>query len=351
MVKRIVAAAGLIATLGLGWVGAASAQSGKDCKLSKIAELPFKFEYNKALVQVTINGKVAWFAVDTGAGDSSMFGGAARTLGLSETTVDGMRVYGVGGGQDAKSVVISEFGLGKAKVKDVRFYSIGHRGSPEFAGLLGRDFLDGVGDMEFDIVAHALRFWKPQDCGNRSLAYWTKTPLAADIAHDEMGAPYTVKMMINGKRVDAELDSGSDTTVVTPEVARSVGLPPQNYATEVRQTGGIGEAAVATRIATFDSVIVGDEEIKHARLQVADLFAADTEMRTGSLLAKPVEGLKMPGMLLGADFLRSHRALLVAEQHLLYFTYSGGPVFQIVGEPVKPKNEPAAAGGAAPTPK
>jgi len=346
MAAAIMVAAALVCSAGV-----AQAQGGKDCKLSKIAELPFKFEYNKALVQITVNGQVAWFAIDTGAGDSSMFGGAARAFGLRETTVDGMRFYGVGGGQDAKSVVISEFGLGKVKVKDVRFYSIGHRGSPEFAGLLGRDFLDGVGDMEFDISAHTLRFWKPQDCGNRSLAYWTKTPLAADIAHDEMGAPYTVKMMINGKRVDAELDSGSDTTVVTPDIAKSVGLSQQNYATEVRQTGGIGEAPVATRIATFDSVIVGDEEVKHARLQVADLFAANTETQTGSLLAKPVEGLKMPGMLLGADFLRSHRALLVAEQHLLYFTYNGGPVFQIVGEPAKPKDEPAAASGAAPSPK
>ena len=32
-------------------------------------------------------------------------------------------------------------------------------------------------------------------------------------------------------------------------------------------------------------------------------------------------------MLLGADFLRSHRVLVANSQRKLYFTYSGGPVF------------------------
>ena len=340
MVKRIAAMAFAVALVGC---GAAQAQSGKSCRFGEVAELPLKFENNKAMVEVGVNGKVAWFAIDTGADDSSMFGGAARSFGLRESSVEGVQFFGVGGGQEAKSVDIAEFGLGAAKIKNVRLYSIGHGGSAAFAGLLGRDFLDLVGDMEFDIAAHTLRFWKAENCGNRSLAYWTKSPLAADLRHDEPGAPYIVKLALNGKPVDAELDSGADTTVVTPEVARAVGVPKEKYATEVRLTGGIGEHTVETRIATFDSVQVGDEMIKHARLQVADLFAADTETRTGSILNKPVEGLEQPRMLFGADFLRSHRVLISASQKLLYFTYNGGPIFQIVGDPVKPKDGAAAA--------
>jgi hypothetical protein len=57
-----------------------------------------------------------------------------------------------------------------------------------------------------------------------------------------------------------------------------------------------------------------------------------------------------PEMLLGADFLRSHRVLIAASQHLLYFTYSGGPVFEVVGDAVKPKDEPPAPKAPTPAP-
>ena len=45
----------------------------------------------------------------------------------------------------------------------------------------------------------------------------------------------------------------------------------------------------------------------------------------GGLLS---QGVDRPSMLLGADFLRSHRVLVSHSQRKLYFTYLGGPVFQ-----------------------
>jgi hypothetical protein len=43
-------------------------------------------------------------------------------------------------------------------------------------------------------------------------------------------------------------------------------------------------------------------------------------------------------MLLGADFLRAHRVLVAHSQRKLYFTYTGGPVFQPTLQPV-PHND------------
>ncbi|MEA1674201.1 hypothetical protein [Nitrospirillum sp. BR 11163] len=39
----------------------------------------------------------------------------------------------------------------------------------------------------------------------------------------------------------------------------------------------------------------------------------------------------MPDMLLGLDFLRAHRMFVAHSQHRIYFTYVGGPVFQVTG--------------------
>jgi len=340
MTKRIVAAAALVAAFALGWGGVASAQDGKDCKFVKVAELPLKFERNQPLVQVSINGKPAWFLIDTGASNSNVFGGAAKAFGLSEVSADGVTFYGIGGGQDAKLVIISEFGLGAAKVKNVRLFSLGHSGSAEHAGLLGRHFLGQFGDIEFDLAAGALRFWKADHCEKRSLAYWTKAPAMAELSHADNEAPYIVRVRLNGKPVDAMLDSGAGTTIVTPGLAMQAGVSPEKYQSEVRYLGGIGEGKVAARIANFDSVAVGQEEIKHTRLQVSDMFAQDTASHTGSKLATREYMPDLPDMLLGADFLRSHRVLIAASQGLLYFTYSGGPIFEVVGDAVKPKDAP-----------
>jgi hypothetical protein len=45
-------------------------------------------------------------------------------------------------------------------------------------------------------------------------------------------------------------------------------------------------------------------------------------------------------MLLGADFFLSHRILISDSQKKVYFTYNGGPVFN-VGKPVTASDTPA----------
>jgi predicted aspartyl protease len=332
-------AAGLIGVIA---VGGAQAADAPGCRYVKVAELSLKFENNRPLVKAEVNGRPAWFIVDTGSDSTDMFGGAARAFGLSETTADGMRFYGIGGGQTAKYATVANFGIGDAMVKNVRFFTIGAGGSPDRAGLLGRDFFDALGDMEFDLAAGALRLWKAQNCpANRSLAYWTKEPHTADLVHDEQQDPYFIRIRLNRAEVKAELDSGAFTSIATPAAARRAGVVASDYDKSVAKVGGIGDQLIDSRIATFQSIAIGDEEIKHARLRVADMFSRNTETRTGSILPQRVE-MEEPDMLLGADFLRSHRVLIAKSQRLLYFTYSGGPVFQVVGDAVKPAETAAA---------
>lgn len=52
-------------------------------------------------------------------------------------------------------------------------------------------------------------------------------------------------------------------------------------------------------------------------------------------------------MLLGADFLRTHRVLIFNSQRRIYFTYGGGTTFQGVGAPgeAASSSKPTPAGG------
>jgi predicted aspartyl protease len=330
----------VVAALAGLWAGGALAAPG--CQLIKLGELPVKFDHNRPLVPVSINGTSGWFLVDTGAQASMMFGGAARAFGLHQFTQDHVTFSGVGGSKDAEYTVVKDFALSDVKVKSLTFYVIGQSGSPAEAGLLGRDFLSHF-NLEFDLANKALRLWKTEHCGNQSLAYWTNTPGGTDLDNDGYNGQYSVKSSINGRAIKAILDSGATTSVVTSDAASAVGLRPTDFTLERHKSAGIGDHLVDTRVATFDRVDIGTEQIHHARLEVADLFGDVKETETGSILPKRVQLRDQPDMLLGADFLRSHRVFIAADQHLMYFTYSGGPIFQVVGEAV-------AAANAAPTP-
>jgi predicted aspartyl protease len=315
--------------------------------LIKLGELPVKFDRNRPLVPVSINGATGWFLVDTGAVSSIMFGGAARGFGLHQFADGHVQFLGVGGSQDAEYTVVKDFALSDTKVKDVKFYVIGSKGSAAEAGILGRDFLSHF-DLEFDLANKALRLWKSEHCGDQSLAYWTKTPGGTDLDNNDVAQQYNVKMSINGRAIEAILDSGATTSVVTSDAASAAGLRPADVALEKGKSSGIGEHLVDTRIATFDRVDIGTEQIKHARLEVADLFGDNKEMETGSVLPQRIHMRDEPDMLLGADFLRSHRVFVAADQHMMYFTYSGGPIFQVVGEAVA-TDTPAQTQAAAPS--
>ncbi len=76
-------------------------------------------------------------------------------------------------------------------------------------------------------------------------------------------------------------------------------------------SGGIGRRPVQTWIAPVATFEIGGEKVEHTRLRIGDS--------------------DIPGgdMLLGADFFLSHRVYVANGQHRLYFTYNGGPVFNL----------------------
>jgi tetratricopeptide (TPR) repeat protein len=53
-------------------------------------------------------------------------------------------------------------------------------------------------------------------------------------------------------------------------------------------------------------------------------------------------------MLIGADFFLSHRVYVASGQHKLYFTYNGGPVFNLASSPSPSPSPPPPTEGAAP---
>ncbi len=316
------AAGGLL--LGMG------ARASAACQLLQTAEYKLTMDSNRALVDGAINRRPVRFILDTGAFNSLLFPSAVQQLGLKAFVIDQLSLYGVGGGAQAASARIGELKLGNAVARNVDLLVNGRNfGSEQAAGLLGEDFLS-QGDLELDLAGGAARLFQPKDCVGDQVAYWAKAYDVTPMVGSQSRGEVDIYVMLNGRRILAELDSGSPTSIVTTGAAAIAGVTPHSDGVrEAGQSGGLGPKMVQTSVAVFPTFTIGDETIKNAKLEIADLFAADTEVPLGSRLA--VKVVSTPQMLLGADFIQAHRIYIARSQEKVYFSYNGGPIFQVQG--------------------
>ena len=314
-------AIGLAATLS----GATPALA--NCQLGRFGTLPVEMVALVPTTMVKINGQNTAFTLDTGAFFSIMSRANAAALGLKlEPAPYGFHISGVGGIADVSLTHVRDFGILGTSLHNIDFL-VG--GTDTGRGIIGANLLD-FADLDIDLAAGKAALMKATGCGKVALAYWSKDGnyQTADLAYS--GNPAIrksfVRVVINGKEMRAELDTGAGATVLTRSAAHRAGI--DLAAPAVKPSGvnfGFGAKAVKTWIARVDKIEIGTESIAHSQMQVLD----------GDL----GEGADSPDMLLGVDFFLSHHIYIANSQGKIYFTYNGGRVFSLA----KPGSGDAAA--------
>src|SRR6185503_11593832 len=296
------------------------------CKYSRIAEMLVLTQDGRPVIEGSVNGSKVGILLDTGAGPSMIYRSAVERLGLTPVDVAGLRMFGAGGESAARAVRIDEFKFGQAVRKEWRVLvsDEGTFGS-NIAVVLGYEFLQNV-DVEFDLPGGAVRFFHAEDCGNVALSYWTRDP-AGQVAI-EPGAQLELTIQINGQPARAQLDSGASTSVIESGLASQLGVTAKSPGVIPGGcSSGLGRNPIESWIGQFETVAIGHELIRSPRLRFAELWKDMTYTQAGSTAREKMEGL--PAMLLGADFLRTHRVLIAHSQRRIYFTYAGGTVFPV----------------------
>jgi len=326
--------------VGLALAGGAFAQNAK-CKLAKVVDWPVRMVGSHIVVDGAINGQKIGITLDTGAQMSLILRSAAVRLDLPKRDAPGLRMFGVGGETRMEIASVDDFRLGEVSTKGMQLYVAGERDfAAGFDVLLGEDFLRNF-DVEFDLAHRAVRLYKTSDCGGVSLAYWTKdVPGEVEIEPISDTRPrISFTVHINGRPIDAILDSGASTSVLTKQHAAAVGVTPDSPGVVPGYSSqGLGARSVDSWIGTFESFAIGNESIPDVRIRFADLWKQTTFTSTGSRIARNVT--RTEPMLLGADFLRAHRTLVAHSQRKVYFTYVGGPVFQVGPALPQPASRP-----------
>jgi len=282
------------------------------CELGQVAELPIAMKGLRPTVIATINAREARLFINSGALFSMMSPATAAQYEL-QTHPSRVRL----GPQQAKLATIGEFTIGSFPVKNLEFIIAGSEYSSEVVGMLGQNFLQSY-DVEYDLGHGLIRLFQTKNCTKARLAYWQ----TADQSYSQMDVepatrshPLTVgTAYMNDQAIKIVLDSGFATSILSSQAAQRIGVQWDSKT-----------------FARFASLKIGDgEEIKNSKV------------RTGQI---NLQSAGMVDMVLGVDFLISHRIFVGNNENKLYFSYGGGPVFDLSAheEPRSDAGEPFSA--------
>jgi tetratricopeptide (TPR) repeat protein len=304
----------LILALALLLPAAEASAAPAGCTLSKVAELPVVMRGLRPTVPAKINGIEGKFLFDSGSSFSILNPASVPRFGLRETP-SSLVVSGAGGRSRVRIATARDMVFGGATYQRPDFL-ISEKGLGEgVAGLLGANMVARA-DVEYDLANGVIRLFRAEGCKEASLAYWAgdKPFSVIDIENLIADAHIRGVASVNGVKMQVMFDTGASTSMIDLHAAERAGVTPTTAGViNGGASSGVGlRSYVQDWIGPFASFKIGGEEIKNTRLRFGDIDLEDNV-----------------GMLVGADFFLSHRVYVSHSQHKLYFTYNGGPVFNL----------------------
>ncbi|WP_215755244.1 retroviral-like aspartic protease family protein [Acetobacter sp. P5B1] len=318
-----------------GWIGMVSllalagcAEQNGVCQVSTLGDLPVLNKQGSPIVGVTINGHDAAMIVDSGADISMISEEASKNFGLVDTG-HVLNISGVTGEMLSPIMQADKMGLGSGTSGEVyltqakRSFGGTIAGRP-VVGLFGADFLQSY-DVMFDLPGGKIALYQLSGCktptptweGPSSKVDWYR------LGTHELRIGTTIRL--NGKKIDAMLDSGAWHTSVLPSQARKAGVSKDDLAQDITftSTGVSGKRRDGSHLHRFASLQIGDELYPNPLLGIS-----------------PIETNGYA--LLGADFLRHNRVWVSYRHEQLYIQRLQPPeqdhTFDLR---IKPKNAPA----------
>lgn len=203
------------------------------CKLKLLTSLDMVSPDDpRVLVPGAINGMQAKFLVDTGGGVSTVTKKTVETLKLASQEADGKLLDLYGHASD-RYVRLDTLQLGLLKAKNMHLMIDTDRDrEAEFDGLIAGDILDNY-DVELNFVTRKLNLFSQDHCEGQ-VVYWPATAgtvvpfsmkrpmrdgLYVDIGHD---THIRIPVTLDGKQVQAIIDTGAASTVMSAGVADAV---------------------------------------------------------------------------------------------------------------------------------
>lgn len=280
----------------------ALAQEKLQCKFALVAQLPLNYSGPELNISSTgtINGTAAAMQVHTGIDDVYLTRTGIDRHGLRMTWDGYRRTTGT-----VKEITLGPIRTGRRDLEVMPNQAF----APSEDIIIGGSFLFQT-DVEIALPDKRINFFKASGCGDEFLGYWKEGAIELPIQYDKRYLPNpTFEVELNGQKMTAEINSGAPISLVNIAAAKRAGFRPDAPGVAGGGYIYIGKDRLEKWKATFDTFSLGEETIDHVRLSVADMKTVKADI------------------ILGADFLRTHRVLFAMSQRKLYVSYVGGDVF------------------------
>jgi predicted aspartyl protease len=219
----------------------------QSAKKTDFIEVPFEFYRNNVILQVKVNGKGPYnMLLDTGTSPSAIDLETAREIGLKIKPVD---VGGSGTGSDkivAYQTVLSEIQIGGLRAKNIAALAgeslskISQQLGKPLKGVLGYSLLKNL-IIQFDYPKRVIRFYATSPFSKGSKQPANRIILPFQLVDD---TPLIEEIYVNGKKIRATLDTGSNGTLrLTSTAIKALGLEEEaQQAAPLSATGYAGTA-------------------------------------------------------------------------------------------------------------
>src|SRR5262249_14772669 len=127
---------------------------------------------------------------------------------------------------------------------------------------------------------HRLALYRLHDCG-RDFTPWDQLAMVVPLQRFRRDL-LSVAVQIDGRQVEALLDSGAPLSSIRTDVAERLGVDAVALARDPLTSGsGVDNIAVAGHLHLFGELWVGKEAIRNQRIEVAPLALPNVEMLLG----------------------------------------------------------------------
>jgi predicted aspartyl protease len=228
---------------------------------------------------------------------------AARRIGARPPRIEFQRqIQGLAGSLQTSEVELHSFTAGGVPMpwRRVRVASVNTPSvfSGPLDGVLGADILSSF-DIDLDLAHHRLILYEKQSCPQAAPA-WTQ-PYARIAAGRSFGDHLFFPVQLEGRRLDAFVDTGAQSSVLSTRAALALGVTETALA---RDRAGVAQGAAAERLSAhvhrFSRLEVGGEIVRDPELVVTDVKLSDADL------------------VLGIDFVSSRR---------IWFSYGSQQIF------------------------
>lgn len=208
----------ILFTLTALFIGTAGAAMAADCStLQQLASIPLTSNGDAMLVPVSINEQPRFLLLDTGGSITQLTAATAQDLDLPVMNSD-IQLFDIDGHESHLGTRVRHFAIGNLNARNISFPL---NPAPSFgdkiAGLLSLDLFTAY-DVDVDFANARMGYFSQDHCPGK-VVYWDEDALTIIpmTLHDHH---ITIPVTLDGQKMDAIIDTGSNHTIMSLQTAR-----------------------------------------------------------------------------------------------------------------------------------